>query len=48
MAQTLAANVGAIGRVKILVQGKERETLAGHADLTTFYELSGEKWPVAP
>jgi Sporulation and spore germination len=48
MAQTLAANVEGIGRVKILVQGKERETLAGHADLTIFYDLSGESWPVAP
>ena len=48
MAQTLAANVNGIGRVKILVQGKERETLAGHADLTIFYDLSGESWPVAP
>ena len=48
MAQTLAANVPDVGRVKILVQGKQRETLAGHADLTSFYELSGEAWPVAP
>ena len=47
IAQTLAANVSGIGRVKILVQGKERETLAGHADLTTFYDLSGDAWPVA-
>lgn len=47
IAQTLAANVDGVGRVKILVQGKERETLAGHADLTRFYELSGDAWPVA-
>jgi hypothetical protein len=47
IAQTLAANVEGVGRVKILVQGKERQTLAGHADLTTYYELSGETWPVA-
>ena len=47
IAQTLAANVDGIGRVKILVQGKERETLAGHADLTTFYDLSGDAWPVS-
>jgi hypothetical protein len=26
--------------VKILVGGKERETLAGHADLTGFYDVS--------
>jgi hypothetical protein len=48
VAQTLAANVPNIGRVKILVQGKERETLAGHADLTSFYDLSAESWPIAP
>ena len=48
VALTLAANLQGIGRVKILVQGKERETLAGHADLTSFYDLSGESWPVAP
>lgn len=47
IARTLAANVDGIGRVKILVQGKERETLAGHADLTSFYDLSGDAWPVA-
>ena len=47
IAQTLGANVGGIGRVKILVQGKERETLAGHADLTQFYDLSADAWPVA-
>lgn len=48
IAQSLAANVPNVGRVKILVQGKERETLAGHADLTSFYDLSAESWPVAP
>jgi hypothetical protein len=26
--------------VKILVEGKERETLAGHADLSGFYDVS--------
>jgi hypothetical protein len=26
--------------VKILVDGKERETLAGHADLSDFYDTS--------
>jgi hypothetical protein len=38
--QTLAANVPAILRVKILVEGKERETLAGHADLSSFFDVS--------
>jgi len=25
--------------VKILVEGKERDTLAGHADLSNFYDV---------
>ena len=37
---TLAANDPRIARVKILVDGKERETLAGHADLSRFYAAS--------
>ncbi len=37
--ETLAANVPGILRVKILVDGKDRETLAGHADLTSFYDV---------
>lgn len=36
--QTLTANIPGILRVKILVDGKERETLAGHADLSNFYD----------
>lgn len=38
--QTLSANIQGINRVKILVDGKPRETLAGHADLTSAYETS--------
>jgi len=38
--QTLAANIPGILRVKILVEGKERETLAGHADLSDFFDTS--------
>lgn len=34
---TLNANNPQITRVKILVDGEERETLAGHADLKRFY-----------
>ena len=34
---TLNANDSKIARVKILVNGQERETLAGHADLRRFY-----------
>lgn len=37
---TLNANDAKIGRVKILVNGAERETLAGHADLRRFYLAS--------
>jgi hypothetical protein len=38
--QTLAANLPDIARVKILVDGRDRETLAGHADLSGFYDVS--------
>jgi Sporulation and spore germination len=40
MIQSLVANIGGITRVRILIEGKERETLAGHADLTNFYEAA--------
>lgn len=38
--QTISANIPGILRVKILVEGKERETLAGHADLSNFFDVS--------
>jgi hypothetical protein len=38
--ETLTANVPGISRVKFLVDGKERETLAGHVDLMTFYQTA--------
>lgn len=38
--ETLSANVPGISRVKFLVDGKERHTLAGHADLESFYQVS--------
>jgi hypothetical protein len=41
LVQTLSANIPGINRVKILVDGKTRETLAGHADLSDFYDVSG-------
>lgn len=48
IARTLAANVPGTIRVKILVEGKERETLAGHADLTDFYDTAaGDQFPEA-
>jgi hypothetical protein len=37
---TLNAADSKVNRVKILVNGQERETLAGHADLRRFYEAS--------
>jgi hypothetical protein len=39
LVQTLATNMPGLSRVKILVDGKEQETLAGHADLTGFYDV---------
>jgi hypothetical protein len=38
MIQTLSANLPDILRVKFLVEGKERDTLAGHADLSSMYD----------
>jgi hypothetical protein len=40
LVQTLTANVPGISRVKLLVDGKERETLAGHADLSALYDAA--------
>jgi hypothetical protein len=37
---TISANTPGILRVRILVDGKERETLAGHADLSDFYDVT--------
>jgi spore germination protein GerM len=40
LVETLAVNVPGITRVRILVEGNARETLAGHADLTDFFDAS--------
>jgi len=40
LVETLAANIPGITRVKILVDGKERDTLAGHADLSQVYDVT--------
>jgi hypothetical protein len=37
---TISANTPGILRVKILVDGKERDTLAGHVDLSSFYDVT--------
>lgn len=47
LVQTLSANIPGITRVKILVEGKERDTLAGHADLTNFYDVPAVTQAVA-
>ncbi len=38
--RTISANTPGILKVKILVDGKERETLAGHADLTGYFDVT--------
>src|ERR1700686_4230595 len=40
LVETLAANVPGIQRVNILVEGKTRDTLAGHADLTDTFDVT--------
>jgi hypothetical protein len=40
MIQTLSANIPGIARVKILVNGETRDTLAGHADLSGFSDVA--------
>lgn len=37
---TISVNTPGIVKVRILVDGKERDTLAGHADLSSFYDVS--------
>jgi hypothetical protein len=38
--QTLANNVSELRRLKILIHGQEVDTLAGHVDLTSFFDLT--------
>jgi hypothetical protein len=40
LVETLSANIPGITRAKILVDGKERDTLSGHLDLTNFYDVA--------
>ena len=47
LVQTLSSNIPGITRVKILVDGKERDTLAGHADISNFYDVSAANQLVA-
>jgi Sporulation and spore germination len=39
LVETLAVNVPGVHRVSILVEGRPRDTLAGHADLTQFFDV---------
>ena len=43
LVESLAANVAGIDRVRFLVDGKTRDTLAGHADLADSYDVSAVK-----
>lgn len=40
IARTLENNVTSLRRLKILIHGQEMETLAGHVDLTGFFDLN--------
>jgi len=48
MTQTLAASVPQVHRLKILLQGQEADTLAGHLDLTGFFAVGIPAPPTAP
>jgi hypothetical protein len=39
LAHTLSANFSDLGAMKLIVDGHEKETLAGHADLTDLYDV---------
>jgi Sporulation and spore germination len=40
LARTLGANVNGLSEMKLIVDGHEKETLAGHADLTDLYDTN--------
>lgn len=40
IAQTLGSNIPSLRRLKILIRGQEMDTLAGHVDLTGFFDLT--------
>ena len=48
IAQTLAANVPQITQLKILVHGRELDTLAGHVDMTDFFDVRAASAPAVP
>jgi len=45
IARTLGANIPGVSEIRIVVDGNQRETLAGHADLTSSYPANNE-WHV--
>ncbi len=45
--RTLAANVPQLRRLKILIHGQEVDTLAGHVDLTGFFDLNPAPLPAS-
>lgn len=48
IARTIESNVAGARRLKILIHGQEVDTLAGHADLTGFFDLNPAVVAVAP
>jgi len=48
IARTLENNVSSLRRLKILIHGQEMETLAGHVDLTGFFDLNPPAPPITP
>lgn len=40
LVHTISVNTPGVSKVKILVDGKQRETLAGHADVSDFYDVT--------
>lgn len=48
IARTLENNVAVLRRLKILIHGEEVDTLAGHVDLTGFFDLNPPGPPPAP
>ena len=48
IARTLESNVSGLLRLKILIHGQEVDTLAGHVDLTGFFDLHSAISPAPP
>lgn len=48
IARTLENNVSSLRRLKILIHGQEADTLAGHVDLTGFFDLNPSTVTPAP